>query len=96
MNTGFTFPQAFFEAQWRIGLHAFEMMETCSAQCMTLGAHMLQDAGASAGARVERAKVGAAPVHFTADAMPRRAVVENALRSLHVALSAAPARRKKA
>lgn len=46
MDNDFTFPLALCKAQWSIGLHGLAMLETCGAQCLALGAHMLEDSGA--------------------------------------------------
>lgn len=95
MNTDFSFPQAFFDAQWRVGLHTLEMVEICSAQCATLGAHMLQDACTPTGSRVERVMAAASAARLVPDLIPRRRVVEDALHSLHTALETPPSRTKK-
>jgi len=47
MGNDFTFPLAFFKAQWSIGLHALAMLETCGAQGLALGARLLEDASAA-------------------------------------------------
>ncbi|WP_062364898.1 hypothetical protein [Variovorax paradoxus] len=46
MSGDFTFPLALCKAQWSVGLHTPAMLETCGAQCLSLGAHMLQDRSA--------------------------------------------------
>lgn len=46
MDNDFTFPLALCKAQWSIGLHGLAMLETCGAQCLALGAHMLEDSSA--------------------------------------------------
>ena len=46
MHGDFTFPLALCKAQWSVGLHTLAMLETCGAQCLSLGAHMLQDRSA--------------------------------------------------
>jgi len=49
MDNDFTFPLALCKAQWSIGLHGLAMLETCGAQCLALGAHMLEDSSAQTG-----------------------------------------------
>ncbi|AGU52902.1 hypothetical protein VAPA_2c03410 [Variovorax paradoxus B4] len=46
MHNDFTFPLALCKAQWSVGLHTLAMLETCGAQCLSLGAHMLEDRSA--------------------------------------------------
>ncbi|WPH16994.1 hypothetical protein [Variovorax paradoxus] len=46
MHGDLTFPLAFCKAQWSVGLHTLAMLETCGAEGLSLGAHMLQDRSA--------------------------------------------------
>ncbi|RRH81448.1 hypothetical protein EH244_28930 [Variovorax beijingensis] len=46
MHNDFTFPLALCKAQWSVGLHTLAMLETCGAEGLSLGAHMLQDRSA--------------------------------------------------
>lgn len=46
MHNDFTFPLALCKAQWSVGLHTLAVLQTCGAQCLSLGAHMLQDRSA--------------------------------------------------
>ncbi|CAN7735909.1 hypothetical protein LJR260_006107 [Variovorax paradoxus] len=72
MHNDFTFPLALCRAQWSVGLHTLAVLETCGAQCLSLGAHMLQDAvrtlKAALNARAVRhsPKAGARPLRARA------------------------------
>ena len=46
MDSEFTFPLALCKAQWSISLHGLAMLETCAAQCLALGAQVLEDSSA--------------------------------------------------
>jgi hypothetical protein len=46
MHSDLAFPLALCKAQWSVGLHTLAMLETCGAQCLSLGAHMLEERSA--------------------------------------------------
>jgi hypothetical protein len=60
MPPDFTFPLALCRAQWRVGLRMLAWLETCSAQSLALGAHLLDD-------RSERTRADAEAVSSAED-----------------------------
>lgn len=121
MHNDFTFPLALCKAQWSVGLHTLAMLETCGAEGLSLGAHMLQDRSAqrradsdavsgagdwqalaiaaanafwrTSGGAPDHPETAVTAEHRAADTVPsRNAVVQDALRTLHAALSARPVR----
>ena len=99
MHNDFTFPLALCRAQWSVGLHTLAMLETCGAQCLSLGAHMLQDRSAQRRAdsdAVSRAGDWQALAIAAADAVWRPPGAPDhpkpAITADHRAADAAPAR----
>jgi len=102
MQADFTFPLALCKAQWSIGLRMLAWLETCGAQGLALGAHLLDDRSEKTRADAE-AVSGAAdwvslaagvcgravapPASAPADAPPSRA---GSLAAVHAAGSAPP------
>ncbi|UVH60699.1 hypothetical protein NWF24_15170 [Variovorax paradoxus] len=110
MNSGFTFPLALCKAQYGIWLHSLEMFETIGSRILQDGIALTRaETDAVMRAEDWRALV-MAPMHafrrsdtdgvshtppVAIEATPsRRAVVNDALRTLHGALAAAPSARR--
>jgi predicted amidohydrolase YtcJ len=110
MNSDFTFPLALCKAQYGIWLHSLEMFETIGSRILQDGIALTRaETDAVMRAKDWRA-LAMAPMHafrrsdtdgashtppVAIEATPsRRAVVNDALRTLHGALAAAPSARR--
>lgn len=96
MDDDFTFPLALCKAQWSIGLHGLAMLETCGAQCLSLGAHMLETQARAFWSPPPAQALPTSTAKHAADTAPsRNEVVQDAVRTLTAVLNAHPVRRRR-
>jgi predicted amidohydrolase YtcJ len=110
MNSGFTFPLALCKAHYGIWLHSLEMFETIGARFLLDGIALTRAETDAVMRAEDWRALAMAPMHafrrsdtdgvshtppVAIEATPsRRAVVNDALRTLHGALAAAPSARR--